>query len=118
MDNIRKEQFDICHKYGFEPFEYDEILRIGISDNLLTKETIFPINGLRHNPEGNTSGWYIWGGEGYSEEDDFFKPLHIFHLKKYRPELLKYLSLPPGTRFLLGENDYVDVWFDENLINL
>ena len=118
MNDLRKEQIDICTKYGFKPFEYDEILRIGISDNLLTNETIFPINGLRHNPEGNTSGWYIWAGEDYSEDDDFFKPLHIFHLKKYHPELLKYLGLPPGARFLLGENEYEDVWFDENLINI
>jgi hypothetical protein len=59
----------------------------------------------------NTNGVYIM------KEDDFFKPLHIFHLKKYHPELLKYLGLPPGARFLLGENDYKDVWFDESLMN-
>ena len=30
-----------------------------------------PLNALRHSPEGNTCGWYIWGGEELSEAPDF-----------------------------------------------
>ena len=30
-----------------------------------------PIHGLRHAPNAEQSGWYIWGGE-YSEENNFF----------------------------------------------
>lgn len=74
-----------------------------------------PINGLRHFPEGNTTGWYIWTGE-YSAAPDFFKPMHLFHLQEYYPELLKYLGLPPGNRFLIDDKGYEDVWFDEGLL--
>jgi len=74
-----------------------------------------PINGLRHFHEGNTTGWYIWAGE-FSDAPDFFKPMHLFHLQEYYPELLKYLGLPPGNRFLIDNKGYEDVWFDEGLL--
>ena len=32
-------------------------------------------HGLRHKPEGNTNGWYIWAGDDCSLSD-FFSPLH------------------------------------------
>jgi len=33
------------------------------------------------------------------------------------PQVLDYLALPPGWRFLIAP-DYKDVWFDENLLKL
>ena len=33
------------------------------------------------------------------------------------PEVLPYLALPPGWRFLLAP-DYQDVWFDESLLDV
>jgi len=114
MDNkYIEEQKNICEKYSLDFFATNEELRIGISDNI--KSGIMPINGLRHFPEGNTTGWYIWAGE-FSEAPDFFKPMHLFHLKEYYPELLKYLALPPGNRFLIDDKGYEDVWFDEGLL--
>ncbi|MNH10017.1 hypothetical protein D3C87_1234060 [compost metagenome] len=108
-----EDQKEICIKYSQDFFRTSLDLKIGISDNFNSGE--MPLNGLRHFPEGDTSGWYIWAGE-YSESEDFFKPIHIFHLLESFPEIVKYLGLPPGNRFLMDNKGYEDVWFDEGLL--
>lgn len=82
----------------------------------MSKVGLQPINGLRHLPEGDTTGWYIWAGEKMESDDDFFKPLHVEHLLDWCPDIKKYLGLPPGWRFLVA-GDYEDVWYDESLLD-
>jgi hypothetical protein len=76
-----------------------------------------PRNGLRHPPEGDTTGWYIWAGDTLSDDADFFEPLHVRHLVERCPELLKFLGLPPGWRFLVA-SAHEDVWEDESLLDV
>jgi hypothetical protein len=76
-----------------------------------------PLNGLRVTPEGETCGWYVWGGD-LSAADDFFQPMHVAHIPDHCARIIPYLSLPPGYRFLLGENGYEDVWHDAELLKL
>ncbi len=73
-----------------------------------------PLNALRHEPEKETCGWYIWAGEELSQAVDFFVPLHVSHLPIWCPEIIEYLGMPPGWRVLLAPG-YVDVWYDESL---
>lgn len=112
---IEIEQKKICLKYGASFFGAQENMKVGVSDNV--KSNLLPINGLRHPAEGDTTGWYIWSGEEFSDEDNFFKPLHVNHLSTWNIEIMKYLGLPPGWRFLFAE-DYEDVWFDKSLLNI
>jgi hypothetical protein len=112
---IKTQQLSICQKYGAAFCESPGFLKVGISKNV--KEGVRPINGLRHPLEGDTSGWYIWGGEEYSDDPDFFIPLHIEHLNEWCPMILKYLGLPPGWRFLVTEN-YEDAWEDHLLLKV
>ncbi len=88
---------------------------VGLARSTLSKQ--WPLNGLRHPPEGHTNGWYIWAGEDYSEREDFFEPVCWEHLAEIRPDVLEFLALPPGWRFLTGEN-HRDVWYDEKLLNM
>jgi hypothetical protein len=76
-----------------------------------------PINGLRHPPRGDTNGWYLWCGEEWSDEPDFFQPLHTRHIYEEFPGLIKLLGLPPGYRFLLA-GDHLDVWYDPSLLEV
>ncbi|MGF7034418.1 hypothetical protein J2T17_005369 [Paenibacillus mucilaginosus] len=107
------EQRSICIKYHGEylPPQPDDML--GIARN--AKERLLPINGLRHTPETGTSGWFIWAGEEFSEDPDFFVPMHVRHIEEREPQLMKYLGLRPGWRFLIA-GDYEDVWYDETLL--
>jgi hypothetical protein len=112
---VNEMQEDVCCKYGVNHYPSPPYLKIGIDVNVRKK--IFPINGLRHMPESDTTGWYIWAGEELSNDPDFFKPLHVEHLSEWCPQIQKYLGLPPGWRFLI-EEDYEDVWYDESLLNI
>ncbi len=77
----------------------------------------WPLNGLRHPPAGDTNGWYLWPGTELSKDDDFFDPLHVEHLESRMSEVVPYLALPPGWRFLIAPG-HEDVWFDETLLRL
>ncbi|MCF6404401.1 hypothetical protein L3C95_16000 [Chitinophaga filiformis] len=108
----------ICKQYGalYFPAPFDKM--IGVAIESFKEKNVMPINGLRHPIESETSAnWYIWAGD-YSEADDFFKPMHIYHLLEFCPQALLYLGLPPGWRFLFDDNQYEDVWYDEQLLNI
>ena len=106
----------ICSKYGanFLASPFDKL--IGVALETFDKHQM-PINGLRHPIESEkSSNWFIWAGE-YSDADDFFKPVHIHHLLEICPKAISYLGLAPGWRFLF-DNQYEDVWYDENLLHI
>ena len=111
--DFNQEQELICRKYKTSFLETALGLKVGISLN--TKSGLQPLNGLRVAPIGDTSGWYIWAGEELSEDPDFFVSVHAIHLAEYCPDLMKYLGLPPGWRFLIAP-DYEDVWEDNHLL--
>jgi hypothetical protein len=120
VDKIERDlvvkQKEVCQKYGaqFLASPFDKI--VGVATASFEKFTM-PINGLRHPIESEqTSSWYIWAGE-YSDADDFFKPMHIYHLLELCPKAITYLGLAPGWRFLF-DNQYLDVWYDETLLNI
>jgi hypothetical protein len=115
MSSLWNEQREICLKFGASFLRSDDQLKIGISRTF--DPAHFPINGLRHPPEGDTTGWYIWSGEGFSTDDEFFVPLHTFHLNDRCPEIVKYFGLGPGWRFLVAPGQE-DVWFDPSLLNV
>jgi hypothetical protein len=112
---ISAEQLQICEKYGVRPFDAAPHLKAGVAANVVGD--VVPINGLRHPPDGDTSGWYLWAGEELSSDPEFFRPVHVEHLSEMRPEILRYLALPPGWRFLIA-GDYEDVWYDESLLKV
>jgi hypothetical protein len=106
-------QAEVCRFYerSFVPCRPDSKLGVAI-------QTIgqAPLNGLRHPPTSETNGWFIWAGE-YSESADFFVLLHTAHLSEQLPQVIKFLGLPPGSRFLLAD-EFADVWFDDSLLNV
>jgi hypothetical protein len=103
-------QKETCATHNSQWKPINKKLRVGVSSNLYTD----PINGLRHPSEKGTTGWFIWTGK-YSERDDFFQPMCAEHLLQIRPDIIKYLGLDIGYRFLTDKNGYVDIWFDEKL---
>ena len=104
-------QLATCRRFGVEPSPAPLDFKVGISLNV--REGIQPLNGLRCSPANGTTGWYIWAGE-WSDDPDFFKPLHVSHLSEWCPQAVPYLQLPPGWRFLVAP-DVEDAWHDPDL---
>jgi hypothetical protein len=105
----------VCRQYATEFVESSPDSKIGIAQNALVGG--WPLNGLRHPPDGDTCGRYIWAGETLSADPDFFEPHHVSHVSSLLPAVLPYLGLPPGWRFLLAEN-HEDVWYDPKLLSI
>ena len=112
--DVAEAQRDVCAKYGVESDPPNIHDKLGLSKNFSREE--YPINGLRHTPDPGTCGWFIWSGEELSDEPDFFDPLHVAHLEERVPEILPFLALPAGWRFLYAPG-YIDIWFDSKLID-
>lgn len=100
-----------CQRIGAEFYGCNLDLKVAISRGV--RSGLLPLHGMRVEPYGDTSGWYIWAGE-YSSHPDFFVPLHGLHLIEWAPLVLPYLGLPPTWRFLTDGN-YEDVWIDPEL---
>jgi hypothetical protein len=108
-------QHALCKKYSAGFCHADPDLMIGVADNIYEHD-LLPINGLRHPIEGQNTGWFIWRGETLSTRDDFFKPYHVRHIHQICPEIMEYLGLAPGWRFVIAPG-YEDVWYDESLLD-
>jgi hypothetical protein len=110
---ISAAQRAICARYGVRAVPAPFDLKVGIATNVLTG--LQPISGLRHDPKGDTTGWYIWAGAGMSSDPRFFEPLHVEHLTDWCAVVIPSLQLPPGYRFQIAP-DHEDVWFDPSLV--
>ncbi|MFZ9847359.1 MAG: immunity protein Imm33 domain-containing protein [Flavobacteriales bacterium] len=108
------EQKTVCAKFKAEYLDCPLNLKVGIS--ISVRQGVLPVHGLRHKPDGDTTGWYIWAGE-YSDAPDFFQPLHVSHIKDWCPWIEQYLGLAAGWRFLATPT-YEDVWFDNALLEI
>jgi hypothetical protein len=111
--DVQHSQRAVCAAQGTSWVCSPAHLKVGVALNV--KTSLVPVNGLRRPPEGDITGWYIWAGEDLSSDPDFFVPLCVAHLPDWRPEILKFLGLPPGWRFLT-DGSYEDVWEDPSLL--
>ncbi len=111
--NEHERQQRLCAKWGAKFVLVGSAQKAGIARNVF--DGTLPINGLRHWPTDETSGWYIWAGAEPEQGDDYFEPVHISHLTATRPDIAQYLGLAPGWRFQAAPN-HEDVWFDASLL--
>lgn len=116
MDGVRPQQLETCERFGVTPVPAPDAEKVGIALNV--RDGARPLKAVRHLPVGDTTGWYIWGGnivDPATESDDFFVPLHVSHLPQWSLELIPYLALPPGHGVMV-EPGYEDVRFDAALL--
>lgn len=111
---ILNAQKRICESYGATFVPACDWVNSGLA---VSTEGMLPINGLRHPVTEDTTGWYIWCGENYSDEQSFFKPVHTVHIYEKYQQIAMLLGLPPGYRFLVA-GEHLDVWFDPNLLKV
>ena len=94
----------ICGQYSSDFVLPDPGAKIGIAIDTLTT---MPITGVRRTPENGTDGWYIWGGD-YSPAVEFYQSLHLSHIGEVAPQVVPYLALAPGFKFIIDNEGYED----------
>lgn len=105
---ITSSQQQLCSKYGL-PAQAPEPM-IALATGSLNQE---PIYGTRIAlPENGTISWFIHCG-AHSDALDFYQPLHAAHLQELLPQVIDYLALPSGARFIIDRAGYEDVWVEE-----
>jgi hypothetical protein len=114
MKDLASEQREVCKRFGakFDPPRAES--KVGVA---LQTRGHLPLNALRHPSEAGTCGWYIWLGDTFSQDTDFFQPLHVEHLGDHCPEIFPYLALPPGWRVQVAPG-HEDVWYDAKLLDV
>jgi hypothetical protein len=105
-----KDQHLVCQQLGaaFEPPRGDQLSMIskGVFEGL-------PVQGVRYASPDHMSGWWI-STDQYDGNIKSMRQEHTYHVTCARPDLAKYLALPPGYRFDLSS--FEDIWFDEQII--
>ncbi|WP_312437341.1 hypothetical protein [Janthinobacterium sp.] len=106
--NITEKQQRICDRYGLRAQPSEPM--VAVATGSLEQS---PIYGTRIDlPENGTISWFIHCGD-HSDALDFYQPLHASHLQELLPQVLAYLALPSGARFIVDRSGYEDVWMDE-----
>ena len=98
--SLEDQQRVVCEKFGVDFDPPRQQSKVGMSRD--ARSDIQPLNGLRHPPQGDSNGWYIWRGTALSDADGYFQPFHVEHVVEECPEALNLLALPPGWRFLIA----------------
>ena len=112
QNELDQKRARLAERFGYVPCPALGHEKVGIARSVMAGEG--PIHGVRCRPENGTTGWYIWAGDTFSEDPDFFLPIHVAHLEQYCPSAVPYLELPPGWRFLVAPG-HEDVWFDPDV---
>ena len=105
---ISKTQQRICDKFGLQAQAPEPM--VGLAIGSLDQS---PIYGTRIVlPENGTISWFIHCGE-HDAASGFYQPLHAQHLHEMLPQVVDYLALPSGAKFILDREGYEDVWLEE-----
>jgi len=108
--NILQSQMTMCNKYSSK-FLFPRInQKIVISDGIRDE---YPIEGVRYESPEHMSGWWLTSNL-YDGNIVSLKQIELHELILMRPELIKYLALDNGFRFILDKNGE-DVWFDKDI---
>jgi hypothetical protein len=113
----RREQLELCERLGTAPQFVYGVDKLGVARAVLANarpDPLWPVQGVRCRPSGDTCGWFLWAGD-YSTDPNFFVPSTVLEVIAARPEISHYLGLPPGWGFIFAPG-YEDVWPDEKLL--
>lgn len=74
---------------------------VAISEGVI--EGDYPLSGIRYDAPPHMSGWYLTT-ERYNGDIETMRVEHMYHVTAVRPELARYIALPPGYRFNMWEH--------------
>lgn len=106
LQELIAEQKLLCEEVGSAYIEVSGDDVVAVAVQTLNQD---PIVGIRKAPETEEKiGWYIYGGEVANDAD--FETMTVRELQDIAPDVLPYLALEQGFRFMIDGDDYEDVW--------
>lgn len=105
--SVVKGQSEICWQQNLVPLFPNFNQTVVISDGVYEGKDI---EGIRYDAPQNESGWYLITDD-YNDDIKSLKVVHFYHVAFARPDILKYLALPFGYRFLM-EGDKIEITKD------
>ncbi len=112
-ESLEELQRRVCKAYGAEFTPPVAGSKVGIALQTMKRN---PIHAVRLSATDTTCGWFIFAGDEWSDDPDFYQPLCVEHMAKYCEAALPFLALPPGWRFHTdGEAEY-GASFDPDLL--
>ena len=110
LQELIAEQKLLCEEVGSAYVEVSGDDVVAVAVNTLEQE---PIVGIRKKPESvENVSWFIYGGEQVSNEEAF-ETMTVRELQDIMPDVLPYLALEQGFRFMIDGDDYEDVWKED-----
>jgi len=106
--SIIREQSEICSQYGLIPSFPNFNQMIVISEGVYEGKDV---EAIRYVSPGHMSGWWLITDD-YNDNIESLMTVHFYHVAFKRPDILKYLALPFGYRFLM-ENDSIEIIKDD-----
>ncbi|KFF17459.1 hypothetical protein IW22_20890 [Chryseobacterium sp. JM1] len=95
--SVVRQQGEICWQQNLIPLFPNFNQSVVISDGVYEGKDI---EGIRYASPQDESGWYLITDD-YNEDIKSLKMVHFYHVAFARPDILKYLALPFGYRFLM-----------------
>lgn len=107
--SVVRNQSEICSQYGLVPTFPNFSQMVAISNGVYEGKDI---EGIRYESPEHMSGWWLIT-EDYNDDINSLMTVHYHHVAFARPDILKYLAIPFGHRFLM-ENGNVEISKDED----
>lgn len=99
--SVVRQQGELCWQQNLIPLFPNFNQSVVISDGVYEGKDI---EGIRYDSPQNESGWYLITDD-YNDDIKSLKVVHFYHVAFARPDILKYLAIPFGYRFLMKEGN-------------
>ncbi|MEJ5049765.1 hypothetical protein WH221_07980 [Chryseobacterium culicis] len=106
--SVAREQSEVCWQQNLIPLFPNFNQSVVISDGVYEGKDI---EGIRYDSPQDESGWYLITDD-YNNDIKSLKMVHFYHIAFARPDILKYLAIPLGYRFLMKEGK-IEIHQDE-----
>ncbi|MFZ4927662.1 immunity protein Imm33 domain-containing protein [Chryseobacterium sp. Mn2064] len=99
--SVVRHQGEVCWQESLIPLFPNFNQSIVISDGVYEGKDI---EGIRYDSPQDECGWYLITDD-YNNDIKSLKVVHFYHVAFSRPDILKYLAIPFGHRFLMKEGN-------------
>jgi len=99
--SVVRQQSEICWQQHLIPLFPNFNQSVVISDGVYEGKDI---EGIRYDSPQDESGWYLITDD-YNDDIKSLKMVHFYHIAFARPDILKYLAIPFGYRFIMKEGN-------------